>query len=101
MDNQSLATALPSGTPVRDIQRRATEVVNDKRLRDTWDAERHLRACGCPGCARWYRDTVRFYSTLGSEKPERERIRTGGLAWYQITVCVRNPRLNLGDESDP
>jgi hypothetical protein len=78
MHNQGLVTAPPSGIPVVDIQRRATEVVNDKRLRDTWDAERNLRACGCPGCTRWYRDTVRYYSTLGSEQPERERVRTAG-----------------------
>jgi hypothetical protein len=83
-----------------DIQRQSTAVVNDKRLRDTWDAERRLRACGCPGCARWYRDTVRFYSTLGSEQPERERVRIGGLASYQITVCIRNPRTSLDDESE-
>jgi hypothetical protein len=100
MNNQSLITAVPSGTALVDIQRQATELVNDKRLRDTWDAERRLRACGCFGCAHWHRDTVHFYSSLGSEQPERERVRSGGLGWYQITVCVRKSRFSLDDESE-
>jgi hypothetical protein len=99
MYNQSLITPVPSSTALVDIQRQATELVNDKRLRDTWDAERRLRACGCPGCAHWYRDTVHFYSALGGEQPERERVRSGGLTWYQITLCVRKPRFSLNDES--
>jgi hypothetical protein len=47
MNNQSLITAVPSRTALVDIQRQATRVVNVKRLRDTWDACRRLRACGC------------------------------------------------------
>jgi hypothetical protein len=68
-----------------DILKQAMKIVAAKRMRDTWEASSQFRVCGCPACGRRYRDTLSFYCALGGEQPERERLRLGGLPWYQTS----------------
>jgi hypothetical protein len=68
-----------------DILKQAMKIVTAKRMCDTREASSRFRVCGCPACGRRYRDTLSFYGALGGEQPERERLRLGGLPWYQTS----------------
>ena len=51
-----------------------------KQWRDTWEASRHARACGCFRCREYWKSTLAFYAKLGSDKPQRE---SAGSRWYE------------------
>lgn len=65
---------LPFVSKDYSIHQQVNEVVNDKRLLDTWEASRHSRGCGCYQCKAFHMRTLVFYNALGSEKPAIETI---------------------------